>query len=263
MPASDPSASRSTWATILPSARRASKERPSSAPARPRTRSPLSTSPEFAAALTDQHVQALHTIEIEGAVEQPGAAPTGVRSTSHGEDAIVLEAPAVAPGWAQVVFMQDECGVITWNFAEPGESGTVTRVTATQKFLLRRYVPSPPAAGDTHRGLSGAIGTKVFKILAFPIQAVAGRVGTHLANEWESVTARMACASSIQPRTQRMVPGSRSNRTTGAHSTGRCWFSFTERSAAVRARLGPSRRSCSPSFAPRTTAASSPSTIRR
>jgi pimeloyl-ACP methyl ester carboxylesterase len=149
------------------------------------TRSPSNTNPAFEAALADQGVQTLHTIEIEGAVEQLGAPPSGVRSTRYGENAILLETPAVSAGAAQVVFMQDESGLITWNFAEGAPIGGTTRGGATTTFVLRRYVPAPQGEGDTRRGLIGAIGTKVIKILAFPIQAVAGRVGTHFANEWE------------------------------------------------------------------------------
>jgi pimeloyl-ACP methyl ester carboxylesterase len=150
------------------------------------TRSTRVTAAAFDAALVEQDVQTLYTIEIEGATEQLGAPTPGMRATRFEEAAMVLDVPAVNGDWAQVVFMQDESGVITWNFAESAGNGPVVRGGGTQTFLLRRYVPPLDAQGETRRGLIGAIGTKIIKILAFPIQAIGGHIGTSLAQHWEA-----------------------------------------------------------------------------
>ncbi len=151
------------------------------------TRSVAYAAPAFETSLAEHGYETLRTVEIENARET-FAPPGATRTTAYNEEAMVLEVPATNAGYLQVAFMQDEAGLITWNFAERDEPSrdSVLRGTATQRFVLRRYVPPLPPAGAQQRGLIGAIGTKVIKILAFPIGEIAGAVGNSLARSWEA-----------------------------------------------------------------------------
>ena len=57
--------------------------------------------------------------------------------------------------------------------------------------MIRRRVPSAPATTGESRGLVGAVGKKLLKVLAFPIvDPVLGRVGDYFAGRWEARNAR-------------------------------------------------------------------------
>jgi hypothetical protein len=120
-----------------------------------------------------------------------------------GEPAIEFDAPAPEEGMEQAVLVQDECGVMTWNFVaeteneaagetddgdavgETENSESVVRGRAMRRYLLRRYVPQPDAGEATTRGLMGAIGAKIIRVLAFPIERAGGGLGAKAAAAWE------------------------------------------------------------------------------
>jgi hypothetical protein len=137
-------------------------------------------------ALRDEQVEPQETVEITGAAEVPvGAVPT--RSTGYGEPAIVAEVPGAGEDWGQVLLYTDESGETTWNFPVDGENRVDTvRGAATRTYVIPRYVAAPETGAQT-RGLIGAIGTKVLKVLVFPlIDPVAGKVGEYFAGRWEA-----------------------------------------------------------------------------
>lgn len=137
-------------------------------------------------ALTEEHVQPQETVEITGAAEVPvGAVPT--RSTAYGEPAIVAAVPDPGEDWGQVLLYTDESGVTTWNFpVDAGNRVDTVRGTDTRTYVIRRYVAEPETGAQT-RGLIGAVGTKVLKVLVFPlIDPVAGKVGEYFAGRWEA-----------------------------------------------------------------------------
>jgi hypothetical protein len=150
------------------------------------TRALAFTAPLFETALAQQGFETLRTIEIDD-TRETFTPPETSRTTKFDEDAMVLEVPAPNAAFLQVVLMQDEAGVITWSFAETPDTPALatTRGGAAQTFVLRRYVPPQPPPG-TQRGLLGAIGTKVIKALAFPIQEIAGAAATAFAQKWEA-----------------------------------------------------------------------------
>ena len=128
-----------------------------------------------------------YTVELRDTREVP--APTGAtRSTAYYEPAIELEAPAPGGDWGQVVLAVDEAGMITWNF--PVERTGATEATrggpsGTNTYVIRRYVPEG-AAEPGSRGIVGAVGKKILKVLGFPsAEDVAGKVGDYFANRWE------------------------------------------------------------------------------
>lgn len=137
-------------------------------------------------ALSDEHVESQETVEITGGAEVPmGAGPT--RSTGYGEPAIVAEVPGAGEDWGQVLLYTDESGVTTWNFPVDDENRVDTvRGAATRTYVIPRYVAEPETGAQT-RGLIGAVGTKVLKVLVFPlIDPVAGKVGEYFAGRWEA-----------------------------------------------------------------------------
>jgi pimeloyl-ACP methyl ester carboxylesterase len=150
------------------------------------TRALAFTAPLFEEALSEHAFETLRTIEISDTRESFDMRG-GQRTPKYDEDAMVLELSTPNANYRQVVLLQDEAGVITWNFAERPEalpSGLV-RGGVAQTFVLRRYVPATPEPG-ARRGLVAAIGTKVIKVLAFPIHEIAGEVATAFAQKWET-----------------------------------------------------------------------------
>lgn len=136
-------------------------------------------------AMSEEHLQSQETIEITGTAEVPvGGVPT--RSTAYDEPAIVAEVPDAGEDWGQVLLYTDEAGVTTWNYPVDDQNRTdTTRGVATRTYVIRRYVAEPTTAAET-RGLIGAVGTKVLKVLAFPIiDPIAGMVGDYFAGRWE------------------------------------------------------------------------------
>jgi len=136
-------------------------------------------------ALEAHGVQPQETIEIVGAFETPSGG-MGMRSTSAGEPAMVLEVPSPGTGLGQMVLVQDESGVVTWSFSEEraAEAG-VTRGGGTRTYVIRRHVPPSASPGET-RGLLGAVGRKLLKVLVFPlIDPIIERGAATLAEQWE------------------------------------------------------------------------------
>ena len=147
----------------------------------PGMRAAEETTDELETALANEGVQPQETIAIDdaGEIDAPGVS---VRATTFDEPAIEIEVADPGDGWGQFVLTTDEAGVTTWNFARDEALGIdVTRGSHPRTYVIRRTVPPPPTAAD-QRGLVGAIGRKLLKVLAFPI----GDVTEHFAAKWEA-----------------------------------------------------------------------------
>jgi hypothetical protein len=154
-------------------------------PTAPDTRAEELTSDELERVLAEEHVEPQETIAITGTSEIPlPNVPT--RSSAADEPAIELEAPDPGPEFGQLVLYTDESGVMTWNFPVDGNGATdVTRGQGTRTYLIRRTVPPTPDDSGT-RGLIGAVGKKLLKVLVFPVlDPVIGEVGQFFAGKWE------------------------------------------------------------------------------
>ncbi|MBA2470625.1 MAG: hypothetical protein H0V37_14565 [Chloroflexia bacterium] len=156
-------------------------------PATSGSRSAAQSTSDLDEALRNEGVRAAETIELRNTREVPTGG-AGTRSTSYGKPAIELDVPAPGEKWGQVVLAIDESGVVTWNFpvATTGQTGATRGGTGgVQTYVIRRYVPETPAAPGS-RGIVGAIGKKVLKVLVFPlVEDVAGEVGDYFAHRWE------------------------------------------------------------------------------
>lgn len=125
------------------------------------------------------------TIEIRDHTEvwQPAGTPT--RSTSLGEPGVTIKVPGPGSGMAQVLLASDEDGVLRWILPDdiPGEEA-VTRAADERTYTIPRSVVDAPVGGQ--RGLIGAIGKKVLKLLAFRlIDPAAGAAAQLFAKRWE------------------------------------------------------------------------------
>ena len=147
-------------------------------------------------ALANQDVVPQQTIEITGAYEVPGGGGQ-TRSTEAGEPAIVLEVPGPGTGLGQVVLAQDESGVVTWNLPYDAQGGgAASRGADTLTYVIRRHVPAEADGDPGTRGLLGAVGQKLLKVLVFPlIDPLIERGAEALAGAWEKRSRPYRCRS--------------------------------------------------------------------
>jgi hypothetical protein len=136
--------------------------------------------------LAREQLEVQETVEITSAreVDAGGAA---VRSTTLGEPAIEITVPDPGEAWGQLVLSTDESGVVTWHFARDENLAVDTvRGRSTRTYVIPRRVGVTPPTAET-RGLIGALGKKLIKVLAFPlIQDGIGEVGDFFAARWEA-----------------------------------------------------------------------------
>jgi pimeloyl-ACP methyl ester carboxylesterase len=147
------------------------------APGSPGMRAAELATPDLDASLERAGLRTQATLEIERAAPVATAQPPLTRGTSVAEPAIDLEVAAPSPGWGQMVLATDESGVATWSFAPEA---------ATRRYLVRSTIPAPDGEAGDHRGLIGALGKKVLKVVAFRlVEEVLGEVGERFAKRWE------------------------------------------------------------------------------
>jgi hypothetical protein len=144
------------------------------------------TTVDLERAFQSEGLRTTETVELERTNEVAVSVP-GMRSTTFDEPAIELEVPAPTEGWEQFVLFTDEAGVINWSFArdEQGEADRTRGAGKRRTYVLRRRVAPTPQQPGT-RGLLGAIGKKVLKVLAFPVlEHVGGEAVKWSVEAWE------------------------------------------------------------------------------
>jgi len=156
-------------------------------PQAPATRAAEQSTAELEAALARASVQPQETVEISGTREVGAPAGAAVRSTSFGEPAIEVTVPDAGADWGQFLLAKDESGVVTWHFpVDTANRLDVTRGAATRTYVIRRFA-APAAATAATRGLFGALGKKLLKVLAFRLlDPIGGEVGDYFAARWEA-----------------------------------------------------------------------------
>jgi pimeloyl-ACP methyl ester carboxylesterase len=114
--------------------------------------------------------------------------PTDGTRGSGGADDIEVDVPAPGDGNGQVLLYAAEDGSLSWHLAadvpptEAPERGGERRTYRIPKAV----VPGDEQDAGAHRGIVGAIGLKVLKVLVFPlVDPVLGKVGDHFARRWE------------------------------------------------------------------------------
>lgn len=155
------------------------------APNAPGTRSAEGATDDLERALAAADVMTQETIEITGTREVGAPGGGGVRSTAHDEPAIEVTVPDAGEGWGQFLLAVDESGVATWNFpVDEANRLDTTRGASTRTYVVRRFVA--PSDGAETRGLLGAAGKKILKVLAYRLlDPIGGAVGDYFVSRWE------------------------------------------------------------------------------
>ena len=147
---------------------------------------------EFRRALDEASMAEQLTVEISQQAELD--ANGGSRAGGGGSE-IVVEVPAPGDGNGQVLLYAAEDGSLTWHLPDsvPPEQ-VATRGSERRTYRIPRSVVTPEQGdvmGSGQRGVLGAIGTKLLKVLVFPlIDPVLGKVGDHFAGRWEEKNRR-------------------------------------------------------------------------
>jgi hypothetical protein len=154
-------------------------------PTSPGMRGEEQTTEDFLVALQDAGLDEQLSVVIS---QHQEITPADGTRGSGGADDIEVNVPAPGDGNGQVLLYAAEDGSLSWHFsvdvppqAQPDRGGD----RRTYR-VPRAVVPPDEQEGDTHRGILGAVGKKVLKVLVFPlVDPVLGKVGDHFAHKWE------------------------------------------------------------------------------
>ena len=149
-----------------------------------------SSTASFRQALDDAGMVEQLTVEISGQRELDASG--GSRGGGGGTE-IVVEVPPPGTGNGQLLLYAAEDGSLSWHLPDdvPPDQ-VVTRGGDRRTYRLpRQVVLADPASAGGQRGIIGALGSKLFKILVFPlIDPVLGKVGDFFAARWEQKNRR-------------------------------------------------------------------------
>ncbi|MGW5053048.1 esterase/lipase family protein [Actinokineospora sp. NPDC004072] len=105
-----------------------------------------------------------------------------VEVTTPDEGELVVEVPGPGTGLGQLVLAADEDGLLRWHL--PVEAADSQDRGGDRRTYRIPVAAVPPGSGE--RGLIGALGSKLLKVLVFPlVDPVLGRVGDFFARRWE------------------------------------------------------------------------------
>lgn len=154
-------------------------------PGAPGLRAADSASDALLEALDATDAQEQLTVEISDHAEVPLIDGASTRSTSLGEPGITIKVPGPGSGMGQMLLASDEDGVLRWVLPDDTATNeTVSRGDDERTYVVPRSVVEEPTGGD--RGIIGAIGKKVLKVLAFRLLEAGGAAAAQLfAKRWE------------------------------------------------------------------------------
>ncbi|MEP6798511.1 MAG: alpha/beta hydrolase [Lapillicoccus sp.] len=145
---------------------------------------------DFRRALEDAGMSEQLTVEISGQSELDA---NGGSRAGGGGDEITIEMPAPGDGNGQLLLYAAEDGSLSWHLPDSVPTDQVpTRGGERRTYRLpRAVVLADQEAAGGQRGILGAAGTKLFKLLVFPlIDPVLGKVGDYFAGRWEAKNRR-------------------------------------------------------------------------
>jgi hypothetical protein len=140
----------------------------------------------FDDALSNAGINEIRSIVLD-VQQKPLPSDARPARTMEGEEAMVLEVPDLGDTVGQVVLAIDN-GVVTWNFPQDRRETSAARgVGGTRRFVIRSRVPAQEAGAEpATRGLFGAIGKKILKVLVYEVaDAVLGPIGERFVRKWE------------------------------------------------------------------------------
>jgi pimeloyl-ACP methyl ester carboxylesterase len=157
-------------------------------PTSPGMREEELTSAQFLDALGDAGVSEQLSVVIS---DHQTLTPTeGTRAESGGDD-IEIDVPAPGDGFGQVLLYAAENGSLSWHLPDLPPDEVPHRGGERRTYRVpRAIVPARPADGAVEgadRGVLGAIGKKVLKLLVFPlVDPLVGRAADFFVSRWES-----------------------------------------------------------------------------
>jgi pimeloyl-ACP methyl ester carboxylesterase len=144
------------------------------------------TTEDFLTALGDAGVAEQLSVVISGHQEITPA--DGTRG-SGGADDIEVNVPAPGDGNGQILLYAAEDGSLSWHFSVdvPPEAAPSRGGDRRTYRVPKAVVPPDQQDSGAHRGILGAVGKKVLKVLVFPlVDPLLGKVGDHFAGKWEA-----------------------------------------------------------------------------
>lgn len=141
---------------------------------------------ELAAAFADADVEERYTVELDEVRHREDDGSGG--RAQVGEDALEVDVPAPASDEGQVLMLVEEDGAITWHLPETAEPTSDSRARAMVRYRLPARTVEVPRDDDaaSDRGLLSAVGSKILKILTYPLAPVLKAAGTAFSKAWES-----------------------------------------------------------------------------
>ena len=154
-------------------------------PTSPGMRGEELTTEEFHEALGDADLAEQLSVVISQHQEITPA--EGTRGSGAADD-IEVNVPAPGDGNGQVLLYAAEDGSLSWHLAvDVPPTAAPDRGGERRTYRVPKAVVPPAERGRRDRGLVGAIGKKVLKVLVFPLlDPVLGKVGDHFASKWEA-----------------------------------------------------------------------------
>ncbi|MEO7996577.1 MAG: hypothetical protein ABI852_03985 [Gemmatimonadaceae bacterium] len=152
------------------------------------TRAAEETTQALEQAMANENLRTETSLEL-GDTNEVDIAQGSTRSTSFDEPAIEMEVDGPTAEWGQFVLASDESGVMTWNVAEESReaAGVVRGGSGTKRTYLIRRTVTQAESGPKTRGLIGAVGKKILKVVAFKLlDPIGGLVGDFFAGRWEA-----------------------------------------------------------------------------
>jgi pimeloyl-ACP methyl ester carboxylesterase len=150
-------------------------------------RGPQLGTEQLAQALAETDMSEKYTLELEAVRRDRSEEGDDGRGREEGEE-IIVEVPAPAADEGQILMLVEEDGAITWHLPAPPDPVAESRAQEMVVFRLPgREIPPPPEDTDaSDRGILSAIGSKVLKILTYPLTPVLRAAGTTFSKAWET-----------------------------------------------------------------------------
>lgn len=143
--------------------------------------------PDLDSALASAGMEPQLTVELSGVARTRAPRGRPTRGAAPEEPVVEVELPGPGDGQGQVLLSVDEAGTCRWHtsVAPPATRGRSTRGETRRTYRIPAPVVAAPR-GPASRGLIGAVGSKLLKLVVFPlVDPVIGKVGKGFAARWE------------------------------------------------------------------------------
>ncbi len=156
------------------------------------TRSPAAQEmPALDTALAASNVTEVKQVELDDVRVSRPAGNVNTSRAPNGDDALELEVPVTGPDQGAIVLSVVD-GALSWH-VPLNKDNTIqtpgTRGAGGAKLLFRipNTAPTAKAGANGKRGIIGAVGKKLLKVLVYPItDPILGPVGEFFARKWEA-----------------------------------------------------------------------------